>query len=237
MEDQYARLVLLLGEKALTKLRAARVAVFGMGGVGGHLTEALARCSVGTLDLFDGDVVAPSNLNRQIAALHSTLGMNKVDVMKARITDIDPVISVHAHRLFYLPENAHTVDLSQFDYIADAIDTVTAKIELIMRAKAANVPIISAMGAGNKLDPTRFMVTDISKTRVCPLARVMRHELKARGVDALKVVYSDEPPMRASTSQSPGQPQSTKIPPGSASFVPPAVGLIMASEIIQHIVN
>lgn len=226
-QSQHARSLPLLGEQGLERLQNARVAVFGIGGVGGHLCEALARAGVGELHLFDKDTVSLSNINRQAVALHSTVGLPKVEVMKARIADINPDCRVVAHEVFYLPENADEYDLSEFDYIADAIDTVSAKVELICRAKAANVPIISAMGAGNKLDPSAFRVADLAKTQACPLARIMRRELGARGIRHLTVVYSEEKPRPSLLPSEHG-----KHTPASVSFVPPAMGLIMAGRIV-----
>ncbi|MBR2445727.1 MAG: tRNA threonylcarbamoyladenosine dehydratase [Clostridia bacterium] len=226
-QSQHARSLPLLGEQGLERLQNARVAVFGIGGVGGHLCEALARAGVGELHLFDKDTVSLSNINRQAVALHSTVGLAKVEVMKARIADINPDCRVVAHEVFYLPENADEYDLSEFDYIADAIDTVSAKVELICRAKAANVPIISAMGAGNKLDPSAFRVADLAKTQACPLARIMRRELGARGIRHLTVVYSEEKPRPSLLPSEHG-----KHTPASISFVPPAMGLIMAGRIV-----
>lgn len=224
---QHARSLPLLGEDGLDQLQKARVAVFGIGGVGGHLCEALARAGVGELHLFDKDTVSLSNINRQAVALHSTVGQPKVEVMKARIADINPECRVVTHEVFYLPENADEYDLSGFDYVADAIDTVSAKIELICRAKAANVPIISAMGAGNKLDPSAFRVADLAKTQSCPLARIMRRELGARGIRHLTVVYSEEKPRPSLLPSEHG-----KHTPASVSFVPPAMGLVMAGKIV-----
>ena len=237
ISEQDSRTAMLLGESAMEKLKGARVAVFGVGGVGGHLCEALARVGVGAIDLFDNDEVSVSNLNRQIVALHSTVGRAKVEVMSDRIADINPECRVRAHRVFYLPENADEFPLEEYDYIADAIDTVSAKVELAVRADRLGVPIISAMGAGNRTDPTRFAVTDLFRTQGCPLARVMRHELKTRGVRRLKVVFSDEPALRP---QIPGEcdPSASRKPiPGSLSFVPSAVGLIMAREIVFDLVK
>ena len=233
MTEQFARTALLLGEEAVEKLRAARVAVFGIGGVGGYAVEALARSGVGTLDLIDNDTVCESNLNRQIIALHSTLGQYKVDAAAARSRDINPQISVHAHRCFFLPETADQFDFSQYDYVIDAIDTVKGKIEIILRAQAAGTPVISSMGAGNKLDPTAFRVADIYKTKVCPLARVMRYELKKRGVKKLKVVYSEEPPV-SHGAESDGVRRSV---PGSAAFVPSVAGLILAGAVVQDLIR
>ncbi|MBR0443379.1 MAG: tRNA threonylcarbamoyladenosine dehydratase [Clostridia bacterium] len=232
MHQQHSRTAALIGETALSKLAHARVAVFGIGGVGGYITEALARAGVGALDLIDSDEVSVSNINRQIIALHSTVGRPKVAVMAERIRDINPDCTVHTYERLYLPENAEEFDLPVYDYIADAIDTVSAKIELAVRARALNVPIIAAMGAGNKLDPTAFEVSDISKTTVCPLARVMRLELRRRGVNHLKVVYSKEPPVTAGVSDEGGIRRNV---PTSISFVPGAMGLIMASEIVKDL--
>ena len=228
--EQHIRSIPLLGEDGLAALQNARVAVFGVGGVGGHLCEALARAGVGELHLFDKDTVSLSNVNRQAVALHSTVGMPKVEVMKARIADINPECRVVTHQVFYLPENAEQYDLAGYDYIADAIDTVSAKIELICRAKAAGTPIISAMGAGNKLDPSAFRVADLAKTQVCPLAKIMRRELGARGIKHLCVVYSEEKPQ---PSRLPGE--HGKHTPASLSFVPPAMGLIMAGKIVRDL--
>ncbi len=227
---QHTRSVPLLGEDGLEKLKNARVAVFGVGGVGGHLCEALARAGVGELHLFDKDTVSLTNINRQAVALHSTVGLPKVEVMRARIADINPDCRVVTHEVFYLPENADDYDLSGYDYIADAIDTISAKVELICRAKAANTPIISAMGAGNKLDPSAFRVADLSKTQVCPLAKIMRRELGARGIKHLTVVYSEEKPQPSKLPSEHG-----KHTPASLSFVPPAMGLIMAGKIVRDL--
>ena len=227
---QHTRSVPLLGEDGLAALQSARVAVFGIGGVGGHLCEALARAGVGELHLFDKDTVSLTNINRQAVALHSTVGLPKVEVMKARIADINPDCRVVTHEVFYLPENADAYDLSGYDYIADAIDTVSAKVELICRAKAQGVPIISAMGAGNKLDPSAFRVSDLSKTQGCPLARIMRRELGARGIKHLCVVYSEEKPQPSRLPSEYG-----KHTPASLSFVPPVMGLIMAGKIVRDL--
>ena len=224
---QHTRSIPLLGEDGLARLQGARVAVFGVGGVGGHLCEALARAGVGELHLFDKDEVSLTNINRQAVALHSTVGRPKVEVMRERIADINPDCRVVTHEVFYLPENANDYDLSQYDYIADAIDTVSAKIELICRAKTAGTPIISAMGAGNKLDPSAFRVADLAKTQGCPLARIMRRELGARGIKHLPVVYSEEKPQPSRLPAEYG-----KHVPASLSFVPSAMGLIMAGKIV-----
>lgn len=237
--EQFVRTEMLLGVETMKKLQKAHVAVFGIGGVGGYVVEALARSGVGNFDLIDNDTVALSNLNRQIIATHSALGKYKVDVMKERILDINPEANVKVHKCFYLPENADKFDFSNYTYIVDAIDTVTAKLELIVRAKKAGVPIISSMGTGNKLDPTRLEVTDIYKTEMCPLARVMRTELKKRGIQKLKVVYSKEPPIKVQkdnfhqiTSVNSGR---IKDVPGSVAFVPSVAGLIIAGCVIQDI--
>ena len=236
VRKEFCRTAYLLGEDSVRLLAAKKVAVFGVGGVGGYICEALSRAGIGALDLYDADTVAVSNINRQIVALHSTIGKYKTEVMKERIADINPDCSVRTFNVFYLPDNADSFDLSQYDYVADAVDTVKAKLERAVRAKAAGVPIISAMGAGNKLDPCAFKVADISKTSTCPLAKVMRRELRARGINHLKVVYSEEAahePHRLDESEitSPGK----RTVPGSISFVPSVVGLIMAGEIIKDI--
>ena len=233
VSEQFSRTAYVYGEQAIEKLNNARVAVFGVGGVGGFICEALARAGVGQIDIFDRDTVSVSNINRQIIALHSTVGQSKVEVMKKRILDINPNCKVEAHEVFYLPDNANDFDLSRYDYIADAVDTVAAKLEIIVRAKALSVPVISAMGAGNKTDPTRFEVADISKTTVCPLARVMRRELKARGINHVRVVYSTEPARPGGEVDA----VTGKSIPGSLSFVPSVMGLIMAGEIIKDIVG
>ena len=230
--EQDSRSAMLLGEQAMEKLKNAHVAVFGIGGVGGHLCEALARVGVGKLTLVDSDTVSVSNINRQIVALHSTVGKPKVDVMRERILDINPSCSVTVYPKFYLPENADEFPLEQYDYIADAIDTVSAKIDLTVRAQALGIPMIAAMGAGNRTDPTRFAVTDLFKTQGCPLARVMRRELKARGIRHLKVVFSDEPALQPIGATGEG-----KRVPGSLSFVPSVVGLIMAREIVFDLIG
>ena len=228
---QFSRTALLLGEGSIEKLKKARVAVFGVGGVGGYVVEALARSGVGALDLIDKDVVSVSNINRQIIALHSTVGRLKTEVAAERAKDINPDICVRVHNVFYLPETADAFDFTQYDYVVDAIDTVSGKIALVEQAKAANVPVISSMGAGNKLDPTAFEVSDISKTSVCPLARVMRRELKKRGIERLKVVYSKEEPKPSACVDE----ESGKAIPGSIAFVPSVVGLILAGEVIKDL--
>lgn len=232
MTEEFSRTGLLLGAEAMEKLHNSRVAVFGVGGVGGYAVEALTRCGVGRLDLIDNDTVSLSNINRQIIALHSTVGRYKVDVAKERVLDINPDCEVRVYKTFFLPETEDEFDFTQFDYVIDAIDTVTGKLALVMKANAANTRIISAMGAGNKLDPTKFEAADISKTAVCPLARIMRKELKKRGIEHLKVVYSKEQAMTPLESiASP----SGKIIPGSLAFVPSVAGLIIAGEVIKDI--
>ncbi len=228
---------MLLGSEAMERLFRARVAVFGVGGVGGFVCEALARSGVGALELIDSDTVSPSNLNRQIIALHSTIGRYKVDVMKERVLDINPDASVTVRRCFFLPENAGEFDFSQYDYVVDAVDTVAAKIEIVVRAKAAGVPVISSMGAGNKLSASGFRAADIYDTKVCPLAKVMRRELKARGVDSLKVVYSEEPPRKPDAAEAPPDQdgQARRSAPGSLAFVPSAAGLVIAGEVVLDI--
>ena len=233
MLNPFSRLELMLGEEAVAKLKASRVAVFGVGGVGGYVVEALARSGVGTLDLIDDDTVNLTNLNRQIIALHSTLGMHKVDAAKARILDINPDCIVNAHKTFFLPETAAQFDFAQYDYVVDAIDTVSGKIELAVRCKDAAVPLISCMGAGNKLDPTAFVVTDISKTSICPLARVMRRELKKRGIEHMKVVYSTEPAQPQKGAPDESEAGIRRSVPASNAFVPAVAGLIAAGEVIK----
>jgi len=232
MINQFHRTELLLGEDAMKKLKSSRVAIFGIGGVGGYAAEALARSGVGTLDLIDNDTVSVTNLNRQIIALHSTIGQYKTQVAAERIHDICPDISVNVHNCFYLPETADQFDFRQYDFVIDAIDTVKGKIEIVMQAKAAGVPVISSMGAGNKLDPAAFRVADIYKTKVCPLARVMRYELKKRNVHSLKVVYSEEQPIQPAHSE---EVSSKRNVPGSLAFVPSVAGLILAGEVIKEL--
>ena len=248
MLNAYSRTQLLFGQEAMERLRRARVAVFGIGGVGGYTVEALARSGVGALDLLDDDRVCLTNINRQILATRSTVGRYKVDVAQERIRDIDPDTQVRTYKTFYAPQTADQFDFSQYDYVVDAIDTVTGKLELVEQARRAGVPIISCMGAGNKLDPTAFQVADISKTTVCPLARVMRRELKRRGIRHLKVVYSTEAPLTpvedmAASCRShcvcpPGTvrkcTQRRQIP-GSNAFVPAAAGLILAGEVVKDL--
>lgn len=237
-KEEFSRTARVLGCNAIEQLKSARVAVFGVGGVGGYVCEALARAGVGAIDLFDSDNVSLSNVNRQIIALHSTVGRPKTEVMRDRILDINPDCKVTVHNVFYLPENADEYPLDKYDYIADAIDTVSAKIELIVRAQGAGVPIISSMGTGNKLDPSHLTVTDLSKTSGCPLARVMRRELKARGITHLPVVYSNEPPVTAPI-DAPEEifDAHKRTPPGSLPFVPSVAGLLMAGEIIKNLIR
>lgn len=249
MENQFSRTERLLGAPAMEKLKGARVAVFGIGGVGGYVAEALARSGVYKLDLIDKDEVSLTNINRQIIALHSTLGRAKVDVMKERILDINPEAEVRTYKYFYLPETRDLFDFSQYDYVVDAVDTVTAKIQLIVQAKERNVPIICSMGAGNKVVPTAFEVADISETSVCPLARVMRQECKKRGIRDVKVVYSKEKPVNngdnlncLNNGDSPVKPENLElkgngIAPASCAFVPSVAGLIIASEVIKDLIR
>ncbi|MBQ8662402.1 MAG: tRNA threonylcarbamoyladenosine dehydratase [Eubacterium sp.] len=251
MDTQFSRTELLLGKENMDRLKHARVAVFGIGGVGGHVVEALVRSGVGTLDLIDNDTVVLSNLNRQIIATHKTLGMSKTQAAKERILDINPECVVYCHDKFYLPETAGEFDFTQYDYVVDAIDTVAGKISLVEQAQAADVPIISSMGAGNKMDPTAFKVADIYKTSVCPLAKVMRHELKKRGIKKLKVVYSEEAAMTPLKIAADAQENNIaaggskadaaivgvrkRQTPGSNAFVPSVVGLIIAGEVVKDL--
>lgn len=237
MTEIFTRTAMLIGEEALQILTEKRVAVFGIGGVGGYVTEALVRCGIGAVDLIDNDVVSVSNINRQIIATHRTIGRYKTEVMKERIGDINPDCRVYVHNCFYLPETADQFDFTKYDYVVDAIDTVTGKIQLILQAKEAGVPIISSMGTGNKLNPTMLEITDIYKTSVCPLAKVMRRELKKRGVEKLKVLYSKEEPRKpVSTERKDMQEEhGRRSTPGSVAFVPAAAGLIIASEVIKEL--
>ncbi len=238
MKNQFSRTELLLGKGGLEKLQNAKVAIFGIGGVGGYVAEALARSGVGSLDLIDNDEVSVTNINRQIIALHSTIGQPKVDVMKERILDINPNCKVRAFQCFYLPETKNLFDFKEYNYVIDAVDTVTAKIQLILQAKEACVSIISSMGAGNKLNPAMFEVADISQTSVCPLARVMRQECKKRGIKNVKVVYSKEKPVEPQLSEEEKKSAEQKgngIAPGSCAFVPSVAGLIIASEVVKDL--
>ncbi len=233
MSEKFIRTEMLLGAKNMEKLKNSHIAIFGLGGVGGHTMEALARCGVEHFDLFDADTVSVSNLNRQIIATEHTIGMKKTDAAKERILSINPAANIRTFDIFYLPENADDYPLDKYDYVVDAIDTVSAKIELAVRCEKLGVPLISSMGTGNKLDPTAFEVTDIYKTKGCPLARVMRRELKNRGVKALKVVYSTEAAITPLFTQK--DEESRKISPGSTSFVPSVAGLILAGEVVKSI--
>ena len=248
MLNQFSRTQLLLGQDGMDRLANARVAVFGVGGVGGFTVEALARSGVGAIDLIDDDKVCLTNINRQIIALRSTVGKYKVDVAAERLHDINQNIQVNTYKTFYMPDTAHQFDFSQYDYVVDAIDTITGKLELVMQAHKAGTPIICSMGAGNKLDPTAFRVADIYKTSVDPLARVMRHELRKRGIKKLKVVYSEEPPMRPVDDMESSCRTNCICPPGAAhkcterrdipgsnAFVPSVVGLIIAGEVIKDL--
>ena len=232
MEDMFSRTRMLLGDEAMERLARARVAVFGVGGVGGYVVEALARSGIGALDLIDSDRVVLSNLNRQIIATRNTLGMLKVDAAKARVLSVNPDCAVRTWPVFYLPETADQFDFSQYDYVVDAIDTVAGKLQLIEAAKAAGTAVISSMGAGNKLDPTAFRVADIAETSVCPLARTMRRELRKRGVEHVKVVYSTEPALSPTPAD---EPTGRRATPGSVAFVPAVAGLIIAGEVIKDI--
>ena len=236
MLNQFSRTELLFGKAAMEKLENSRVAVFGIGGVGGYVCEALVRSGVGHFDLIDDDKVCLTNLNRQIIATRKTIGQYKTDVMKERMLEINPKVDVTVHKCFFLPENAEEFDFSSFDYVVDAVDTVAAKLELVVRAKKAGVPVISSMGAGTKLDPTRFEVADIYQTSVCPLARVMRRELKNRGIKELKVVYSREEPRTPAKSPLEEDKASVRRSiPGSTAFVPSVAGLIAAGEVIKDL--
>lgn len=239
--DQFSRTELLLGKEKMDRLKKARVAVFGVGGVGGYTVEALARSGIGTLDLIDNDTFSVTNLNRQIYAAYSTIGRSKVEVAKERIADINPQAEVNTYEMFYLPETSDQFDFTRYDYVVDAIDTVSGKLDLVTQCSRLGVPVISAMGAGNKLDPTAFKVTDIYKTSVCPLARVMRRELKKRGVKKLKVVYSEEVPLKPQIPEELRQEEhiseAKRQIPGSISFVPSVAGLIIAGEVIKDLME
>ncbi len=231
---RFDRTELILGREAMDKLAASRVAVFGIGGVGGHAAEALVRSGIGEIDIIDKDTVDITNLNRQLVALDSTVGRFKTEVMKERMLDINPAVKVNEHRCFFLPETSSEFDFSRYDYVVDAVDTVTAKIELVMACNAVGTPIISSMGAGNKLHPEMFKIADIYKTAVCPLAKVMRRELKARGIKHLKCIYSEEVPMEHSAS---GEGNEERRIPGSIAFVPSAAGLIIAGAVVRDLLN
>ncbi len=235
MNEQFFRTEMLLGSAALERLQKAKVAVFGLGGVGGYAVEALARSGIGQLDLIDNDIVSVSNLNRQILATHSTVGMLKTEAAKARVLDINPNCAVNTHAVFYTPETAGQFDFAKYDYIVDAIDIVTGKLQLVERAYAAGTPIICCMGTGNKLDASGFQVADISKTSMCPLARVMRKELGKRGIKHLKVVYSQEEAMTPKGWEEEAAALGKRQIPGSVAFVPGAAGLILAGEVVRDI--
>lgn len=244
MEEQFTRTELLLGSEAMNRLMQSRVAVFGLGGVGGYVVEALVRSGIGAIDLIDHDQVSLSNLNRQIIATRDVVGRDKVEVMRERIRSINPDCKVTVHSCFYLPQTADTFDFAEYSYVVDAIDTVTGKIQLILQAQEAGTPVISCMGTGNKMNPTEFKVADIYETSVCPLAKVMRKELKRRGVKQLKVVYSQEKPINIQNMESAGMEageqdvsaKRQKSVPGSVSFVPPVAGLILASEVVKDLI-
>lgn len=235
--DAFARTELLLGSDGMEKLKNARVAVFGLGGVGGYVVEALARSGVGALELIDHDTISITNINRQLLATHSTVGQSKAEAAKNRVLDINPEIDVTVRECFFGPDTADTFDFSQYSYVVDAIDTVTGKLALVQAAQAANVPILCSMGTGNKLDPTKFQIADIAKTSVCPLARIMRKECAKRGIKHLKVLFSTEDPL------SPGLPDTEELPegrralPGSVAFVPSVAGLIIAGEVIKNLIK
>ena len=247
MSERFSRTELLLGREAMDRLRRARVAVFGVGGVGGYVCECLVRSGIGAIDLIDSDRVSLSNLNRQIIATEKTIGVLKVEAMKERIREINPGVTVRTYPCFFLPENAEEFPFEEYSYVVDAVDTVTAKIGLVMKAREAGVPVISSMGAGNKLDPSAFRVADLFSTRVCPLARVMRRELKKRGVKELKVVYSEEEPVKADkpghsltdssvSKQEPGE-RERRSTPGSVAFVPSVAGMIIGGEVIRDLIG
>jgi len=237
MLNQFSRTELLLGHEAMEKLENSRVAVFGVGGVGGYVCEALVRSGVGHFDLIDSDTVCLSNLNRQVIATLKTVGRYKTEVMKERMMEINPKVEVEIHNCFFLPENADEFPFEEYDYVVDAVDTVTAKIALVMKCKEKNIPIISSMGAGNKLDPSAFKVADIYKTDVCPLAKVMRRELKKRGVKKLKVVYSEEKPLKPleAPTEDGNETHERRQTPGSLAFVPSVAGLIIAGEVVKDL--
>ena len=231
IKEEFSRTAAVIGEDGLEKLAKSRVAVFGIGGVGGYVCESLARSGVGAIDLFDMDTVSPTNINRQIIALHSTVGRYKTEVMRERILDINPECTVTEHRVFYMPENADEYDLSRYDFIVDAIDTVTAKIELAVRATSLSIPFVACMGTGNKLDVSKLRVEDISKTTVCPLARVMRRELRLRGINHLPVLYSTEIPLASGTDEN------GKKVPASTAFVPAAAGLMIGAYVVKELIK
>ena len=248
MNNEFVRTELLLGKKNMEILAESRVLIFGVGGVGGYVAEGLASSGVGSIDIVDNDTVDPSNINRQIIALHSTIGRDKVDVVRERLLDINPSIKVTPHKCFYLPETADRFDFSAYDYVIDAIDTVTGKIQIVMQAEEAGVPVISSMGCGNKMNPTELEIADIYSTSVCPLAKVMRRELKKRGIKKLKVLYSREPALTPITLPGGGDDRESsgsgkvnspgkRAVPGSTAFVPSVAGLIIASEVIKDLIH
>ena len=237
MIEQFSRTQMLLGEAAMERLYKAKVAVFGVGGVGGYVVEALARCGIGRLDLCDSDTVSVSNLNRQILATHSTVGMLKVEAARKRIADINPACEVRTYPFFYLPDTADRFDFTEYDYIVDCIDTVTGKLQLVERSVAAGTPIICSMGTGNKLEASAFQVADISKTSMCPLSRIMRKELKKRGINHLKVVYSQEEALTPAVDEEELKRTGKRQIPGSTAFVPGAAGLILAGEVVKDLVK
>ena len=234
MENEFVRTEMLIGAKALKKLQNCRVAVFGVGGVGGYVVEALARSGIGELDLIDNDTISITNINRQIIALQSTIGKDKVEIAQQRVLDINPKCKVNIYKTFFTPETSSEFEFSKYNYVVDAIDSVTGKIELVIKSNEANVPIISSMGAGNKLDPTAFKISDISKTNVCPLARVMRRELKALGINHLKVCYSEEIPLSPLPSK---EDRGKRVTPGSTAFCPSVMGLIIGGEIVKDLIK
>lgn len=233
MLEQFSRTEMLIGKDGLEKLQNSRVAVFGIGGVGGHAVEALVRSGLGEIDLIDNDKVIESNLNRQIIATRKTVGMDKVDAMEQRLLEINPDVKIHKHKTFFTPETSSEFNFEEYDYVVDAIDTVVGKLELVIKSKEHNVPIICSMGAGNKMNPTEFEVADISKTSVCPLAKVMRQELKKRNIKDVKVVYSKEPPFVHNLVDN----KTKKRIPASNAFVPSVVGLIIASEVVKDLIK
>lgn len=237
--DPFSRTALLLGKDAMNKLKNAKVAVFGLGGVGGYVVEALARSGIGALELIDHDTISITNINRQILATRSTVGMGKAEAAKLRVLDIDPDIRVTARKTFYSPDTAGQFDFSEYDYVVDAIDTVTGKLALVSAAQAAGIPIISSMGTGNKLDPTKFQIADITKTSVCPLARIMRKECAKRGIKHLKVLFSTEDPLPSSPYAVSNEelPEGRRALPGSVAFVPSVAGLIIAGEVIKDLIK
>lgn len=237
MPNQHTRTEMLLGPAAMETLARCRVIVFGIGGVGGAVVEGLARAGVGAIDLVDHDAISPTNLNRQIAALHSTLGQDKAQVMALRVADINPACRVRALPLIYLPATADAIDLGEYDYVVDAVDTVTAKLLIATRAQEAGVPLISSMGTANKLDATAFEVADIFDTSVCPLAKIVRKECRKRGIGGFKVVYSREKPIPPADVEDPERPKGRRSTPGSVSFVPPVAGFIIAGEVVRDLIG